>query len=438
VRCYSGMSLTNTQTDTDRLQRIAQRVRPLGAVERLFWLIDRHLPFHFVMTMQVGGSTTPSQWREALVRLQRRHPLLSVSIRENENGQAEFYTHADAPIALRVQNGGLSNWPREVEAELRQRFDPTVAPLARAVLLHQTDAAVLIISLHHSIADGMSGVYLIRDLMRALSGQDIGVQSIQNALDAVAQSDAFQAPPPAAPPSADFRAIRYVEGDEFKPIVEPLQISYDISNALRERARQEQTSVHGALLAALSLAGRECSGLWDRPRIRLSSPINVRPFFGIDESCGLFTSVGHSESDERSSDSFWDIARSAKEQLQPSLKREAVGSLFASISPIIAELDVSGAAQLGANFLQREAVMTNVGVAPFDPAFGALRLQSIWGPAVFHGFENDHVLGVASVRGEGICLLYTSLSPIPGLLKSMERILSRALPMERTVDAARR
>jgi hypothetical protein len=60
-------------------------LRPLGSFEHLFWLIDQSHPVHFAVTAEVEGDISPRDWRQALDRVQDRHPLLNVSI-EGANG----------------------------------------------------------------------------------------------------------------------------------------------------------------------------------------------------------------------------------------------------------------------------------------------------------------------------------------------------------------
>jgi hypothetical protein len=60
-------------------------LRPLGSFEHLFWLIDQSHPVHFAVTAEVEGDISPRDWRQALNRVQDRHPLLNVSI-EGANG----------------------------------------------------------------------------------------------------------------------------------------------------------------------------------------------------------------------------------------------------------------------------------------------------------------------------------------------------------------
>ncbi|CAG4923224.1 hypothetical protein R52603_05638 [Paraburkholderia saeva] len=64
-------------------------MRRLGALEQLYWFYDRATPFHFVMAAEVEGQTQADAWRNALDRLQQRHPLFRASIRQ---GPERTYT----------------------------------------------------------------------------------------------------------------------------------------------------------------------------------------------------------------------------------------------------------------------------------------------------------------------------------------------------------
>jgi hypothetical protein len=68
-----------------RATKSKNEVRELGAMERLFWLMDQKHPAHLTVTAEVKGITEVQSWREALDAVQRRHPILSTSINRNED-----------------------------------------------------------------------------------------------------------------------------------------------------------------------------------------------------------------------------------------------------------------------------------------------------------------------------------------------------------------
>ena len=284
-------------TQQDRPGVTAPRVlRPLGSFEEFFWLIDQHRPAHFALAAKVRGATTFGQWRNAFDLVQRRHPLLSVCIETNGNSRPYFCRNVAAPIPLRViqANDATLRWKLEMEVELSIPFDPEDAPLVRAVLLHEPDQAVVIVVAHHSIADGRSVAFVIRDLLRALSGEDIDVLPLLpsheeilgltriNAIQPLQQSIA---PTPVKPAT-------YIREEQSRPRIKGVRLSSALTGMLRERARREKTTVHGALSAALALAVWQNNPHLNDASIRICSPIDTRNLLGLGEDCAALIDAG--------------------------------------------------------------------------------------------------------------------------------------------------
>src|SRR5262245_48606404 len=90
------------QRDSSAITESAQaEVRPLGSLEHLFWLLDQHRFVHFAVTALISGETTPRDWRRALDRLQKRHPILSVCIDGKPDSVPSFRQADVTPIPLR-------------------------------------------------------------------------------------------------------------------------------------------------------------------------------------------------------------------------------------------------------------------------------------------------------------------------------------------------
>ena len=77
-------------------------IRPLGSLEHLFWLQDQHRFIHFAVTALISGETSPRDWRRALDRLQKRHPIMTVCIDGEPDSVPSFRQAAAAPIPLRI------------------------------------------------------------------------------------------------------------------------------------------------------------------------------------------------------------------------------------------------------------------------------------------------------------------------------------------------
>src|SRR3984893_6965392 len=262
-----------------------KEVRALGARERMFWFMDQKHPVHLTVTAEVKGITKAQNWRDALDAVQKRHPILSTSIKRNEEGQPALYQVDAAPIPLRVVDGSAQErWELELDREMALPFTPEQAPLIRSVLIHKPQSAVLIMIAHHAIADGMALVFLIRDLLQVLSGGQIEPLSFSSSAEEllskqpkgeeIVQAEASQAGAPQAEPAL------YREGNGLAPRVAARELDENLTASLKERARREGTTVQGALCAALVLAGRKTSSTWRNQSVRVMSPINVRAHLG--------------------------------------------------------------------------------------------------------------------------------------------------------------
>jgi hypothetical protein len=410
----------------------SETMRPLGSFEHLFWLMDQNRPVHFAVTAQITGRTSPRDWRQALDNVQERHKLLSVRIEESPGSIPQYRQVDAAPIPLRiVEDDPETRWADEVGEELATPFDPHGAPLVRAILIQGIEDAAFILVAHHAIADGVSVAYVIRDTLRALAGGTLERLPLSPTQDAILGldhvpvrrgADEHEQDAPAA------TASTYRPRDNARPSVDGLRLAPLLTARLRDRARLEGTTVHGALCAAFALAGRQVSADWRDIPVRIVSPINIRPTLGVSEDCGVFISAAPSVF-EVGATGFWDLARHAKAGVAAGQARESVEAVISALQQAVGSgPDVAAASEFAATAFAREGMMTNLGPLPFPSRFGALRLKALWGPAVLQGLEGEQTIGVATVDGS-LYLTHTSHTPPAGLLEAMESVLVEACSM---------
>ena len=408
-----------------------KEVRALGAMEQLFWLMDQKYPAHLTVTAEVKGFTEAQSWRDALDAVQRRHPVLSTSINRNEEGQPALYRVDAAPIPLRVVDGTVQGrWELEVDREMAAPFIPEQAPLIRSVLIHKPESAVLIMIAHHVIADGMSLVFLIRDLLQVLSGGQIETLSFSSAAEEllsrlpegekIIQAEALQAGAPQAEPA------QYQEGNGLAPRAIARKLDENLTATLKEKVRREGTTVQGALCAALVLAGRKTSSTWSKHSVRVMSPVNARAHLGAGEACGLYLAGGMVPFQPGDSRAFWELARFAKKELSPSQTLQSLSTSLHGLEAIMTkDMDVETAAQIAAGAFARDLMVSNLGPMPYESEFGKLKLEAVWGPTALQGLDGEQNVGIATTNG-AIRLLHASYSLIPHLLENTELILRAA------------
>jgi hypothetical protein len=333
--------------------------------------------------------------------------------------------HTDSAADWEDEDRPELHWEAEVGKELATPFNPSQAPLLRAVLIQGTRHAAFMLVAHHSIADGLSLAYAIRDTLHALAGRSLqplarlpSQDDLMNVSDSLAdaqEQDQAEGPTPAV----------YRRNDNARPTAKGLRLSPGLTSSVRYRARQEGTTAHGALCAALVLASREVFAAWREIPLRIWSPINARPLLDAGESCGLFLGASTGVFDARAMD-FWDIARDARMAVAANQTTESIAAQLSAFRQVVGNgAGVATVAEFGAKVFASEVLLTNLGNLSFNRQFGPVTLEAIFGPAVLAGFEGQQTIGVATVNG-ALCLLHTSHTPLEGLLEKTQSVLTQA------------
>jgi hypothetical protein len=402
----------------------ATAVRRLGAFETFLWLADKTTPKHFVVAADIKGETTIRAWRGGLDDVQRRHPLLDARVGRDSDGHLAFFRPAGTCIPLRVIPGNSEDlWASEMEAELDTPFRDDEAPLLRATLLHTPKCASLILSVHHSIGDGMSAAYLIRDLLQAISGDSLTNLPMPQSQEILLHPRPKVEVPPPVPNAPVPRSLR--NADTLK--VRRRQLSPGFGDRLRRSAREAGTTVHGLVVAALVLSGRQSHAPWTAAPVRVFWPVSTRQVLGAGEEFGfrMVVSTGRHHPVNIDARSFWEIAKGLPEEVAPFRTPEGLAAIFEGLEGFIASKPgVSEADAMEQAVFGGEMMISNLGVLPFGPDFGSLSLEAFWGPAIFVGFEGEQMVGVATHRGS-IHLLHSSYTPIEGLLDHAVTMLER-------------
>jgi hypothetical protein len=400
-------------------------LRQLGSLERYAWLSDQNSPKHFSVTAEVRGHTTVAAWRSALDAVQARHPLLSVGVMPDSHGSLHFVRETLASIPLRVvRRDAGRTWEQELEREYATPFGVADIPLIRAALLYGKDVCNIIITVHHAIADGLSIAHLIRDLLEALSGKALETLTMPLSNEEVCS----RLKVPAGELPSQKRATRmerYVEWNQDRLAIRSRRISPETTNTLRMRARDEQTTVHGALSAAFVLAAHQLAK-WNEKDVYLLSAVDIRRFLGLDYGISFSALFPIHSYDLRNAPLLWDLARSITRDLEPLRTQQGIAGVFNAFNGFVPNATL---ADIGAFELQMavgDVLVSNLGVIPFETKFGSLTLEGLWGPSVLMGSEGEQAIGVATLHG-AIHLLHTSFAPLPSLLETAERTLLAAL-----------
>ncbi|MEH2071553.1 MAG: condensation domain-containing protein [Nostoc sp.] len=405
--------------------------RPLGAGEQIFWLHDRAHPLHFALTAQIKGKFTVPQLQQALHLVQQRHPLLRVRIVLDESKHPWFVEHpADIPLRV-VQRQSEQHWQREVEQEIATPFIWWQAPLVRVVLVHSSNGvelSELIVTCHHSIADGISVTYLIRDILQAIATPTTFRESLfvppsleDLIIGKVLERVSLLKPLPKF--ISDSFLLEQPAKQNNRSFVSSGLLSSETTRLLIARCQQEQTSVHAAICAAFLLAVRQQNHSQQPQNINCSSPINLRPYLiSANQEDVSFCITAERTLHLLSSDAnFWEVARSVKQQLKQSMTSN---KLFEKIFQLQEWLSTNpspdDALQVFKDQLDYDIAVSNLTRLTIAQQFGELELQAIYGPVVTTGVKNDRLVGVATL---GNRLFFTLVCSEQVMLRSQTETL---------------
>lgn len=395
--------------------------RTLGAFEKTFWLLDQIDSKDFAVVADIAGTQPLEKWQNALSMVQKRHPNLSVRVVPDELSRPTLQHVEDMKIPLRVvQVQQDYRWEQEVERELSERFDTEKGLLLRVILVQKPQSTVLILVANHTVSDGTSLNFLVRDILLAVGGKTLEPMDPQ-----VSNDQTLGLPEDLPAQTVDQVLNLKMKTDIVKPFVSSHRFSENNTRNILERARQENTTVHGAICAAVLLASRKLRTEWDEARMELVSPVCTRTALNLDDNFGLNITT-QSVFFENEHLSFWNLARVAKAGLDGTNSAEYIMGYLSFFRDIVfGHNDIQQMLDALKQAFNHHIMVTNLVRVRYKTDFGPLKLEALYGPMVRSGKGMEQTIGALTSNGS-LCLTNTSDTPIPGLLVEMEKILQDA------------
>ena len=397
-------------------------IRRLGSLEELIWLRERRASRTIVLLAEVQGSTTPEDWRTALNRVQARHTILSSRIRKDPGSRPYFELARGVELPLEVVpldsgTSALERCSRELGTNFLQGH-----MLMRATVLHDRDRSTLVLAVDHAAFDGRSLVLIVRDLLRSLAGESLGdPQPISPPLDEFFGLHNQERYTSTLAEATDRTFEARAQDSGKRLLLERVWIEPPVTSSIALRARREQTTVHGALTAAILLAGRGQSPQWRDTPIRCASPIDNRATLNAGENLGLLITTGYTELPPTFSSGFWDLARQVKRDVNG---HHTIAEAALSLAPIRETVSVEQDPYnlVVVNRQRANTLMvTNCGRLEIPANYGRLQLQSI---SLFgsSGAPHTQTVCVATLSGL-LCMTNVSVEPVASLLEKARNLL---------------
>ncbi|MCP3738293.1 amino acid adenylation domain-containing protein [Rossellomorea sp. BNER] len=246
------------------------------------------------------GLLDQERLEQAFQELIRRHESLRTSF-EVVNGEPVQYVHSKVCFRLNVRKGTKGearNWIHE----LIQPFELNQAPLFRAELIQlEPERNLLLIDLHHIIADGVSVDLLLDDLSKIYRGEKLPKLRIQykdftNWQQEWMKSDAckrqeaywldiFADKVPVLDLPTDF--VR-PEMQSFKGSHLNFVLDQELTQSLKQLALETETTVYMLMLAAYNVLLHKYTGQSD---VIIGSPVVGRPHADVHSIVGMFVNT---------------------------------------------------------------------------------------------------------------------------------------------------
>jgi hypothetical protein len=286
------------------------RLQPLTFPQRELWEASPVAPDdpanHICCLIKVGGLLTPSDCEASLQRVVERQEVLRLSILPGKERPLQMI-RATGEANVRFQELSSTEASAEGVEELSEAlffepFDMVQGPLYRArVLRRSADEHILLLAIHHSIADGWSLGVLVQDLFGAYMQ---GLMGLKEPLPAVPLSySAWGAAERAYWTQGELESraafwkprlagARRLWGPTGQPQGIPArwvsEIPASLGVAARELARRSGATLFSTLLAAFQLALSKWTGADD---IVVGSPVAHRHKTASHETMGYFSGI---------------------------------------------------------------------------------------------------------------------------------------------------
>ncbi|ESA33885.1 condensation domain-containing protein [Leptolyngbya sp. Heron Island J] len=389
---------------------------------------------NIVMGARIRGQVTPKLLQSAILKARQKHPLLGVRIHLGDDATGWFVQTNVPEVPIETKPRATEkDWTEVAADQLQQPFFIATGPLIRIILLESPEISDLIITAHHSICDGRSLVYLIRDLMTYLGHPAYEPEPKQ--VIPIASQEYL-------PPSISVNWLRKIIIKSInqkwlrKAITFNDEDYQNLHNTFWQRHRasvlrwdmapsqtamlvaccqQEQVTVNSALYTAFLKAQKQIQGDAHDYFHNILVPVDFRNRLTkpVDEAVGFYVSAVKFKLKAAKERPFWEMARIIDKKTRQQLTDKNIfaaqklslltpsfldGMVFAKHGYLDDKMAVSYVKRTGLDKLFAGMTISNLGRLSIPVDYGGLHLDALMGPAVYSDII-EKVLEVVTVGG---------------------------------------
>ena len=406
--------------------------RKMGGPERRFLRMPNA---NFLMGARIQGRVTLDLLQSAILQVKHKHPLLGVRIHLDDDSTGWFIEDHVPEIPLEIKPRATDeDWIEVATKELKQSFATETGPLMRMVLLQSSDVSDLIITAHHSIGDGRSLVYLIRDLMNYLGHPDweqkpLRVMPIapEACLPSSVSVGWFKRfiikrinrkwlPKGISFDEKDYQELHKTFWQKHHASIVRWELPPSQTTVLVTRCRQEQVTVNSALYTAFLKAQQQIQGSSHEYLHNILVPVDFRDRLTkpVGEAVGFYVSVVTFKFKANRKLPFWEMARTIDQKTRKQLTDKNIfdsykislvspafmdGLVFAKHGKLDDKMAMGHIKRMGLDKLFAGITISNLGRLEIPVDYGDFHLEALMGPAAYSdGLEK--VLEVVTVGGK--------------------------------------
>jgi len=294
--------------------------RETSVYERVMFFHGSRSPMFFAFNMEIEGIINESEFKIALDKVSKKHPLAAVRV-ENTIDKKQ-YISTDNVSKFKITKHNNKDWVNIITDDLTKPFDIIKGPMVRFHLIHKDNQTNLISIFHHAAGDGLSAVIFLNDIFKSLSNPDKVIKTRQNTFvyTDLIKNDILQKIIKKGPPDW-LKNKDHLKTENERIPVPPYphpdfalhfwEIQNNDTKKIIQTAKKNDVTVHALLGAVFLKTFSDEFGEKEGYKRIIQSPVNFRPYL-TDEAndlYGLFNGIIKIEADCSPDKTIFDIAK---------------------------------------------------------------------------------------------------------------------------------